>query len=198
MVTYSAPKQMTARFGGTCPACKGPIAAGETILWNGTARHANSIVCSALKAEYDRPVQEAANLLSIADFLNAAKANGLKYPKVRFQHGEVVIRLTLGWKGAINVMRERGHSETWLGRITPDGNVDAGIHRNESLMARLSEIGVNPALAAREYASLTGNCSFCAKALTDEGSIEVGYGPVCAKKYGLPHEAKGTRMATAY
>ena len=37
-----------------------------------------------------------------------------------------------------------------------------------------------------------GPLSFCALPLTDAGSVEVGYGPVCAKHWGLPHTPKGT------
>jgi hypothetical protein len=35
-------------------------------------------------------------------------------------------------------------------------------------------------------------CSFCGLALTDEGSVFMGYGPICARNYGLPHVALGT------
>lgn len=47
-------------------------------------------------------------------------------------------------------------------------------------------------LTAEEAASIglaAHRCVFCSTALTDEGenkSVEVGYGPVCAAKYGLP------------
>lgn len=36
-------------------------------------------------------------------------------------------------------------------------------------------------------AKLTGHCSFCQRELTDAGSLEVGYGPICADRWGLPH-----------
>lgn len=39
---------------------------------------------------------------------------------------------------------------------------------------------------AKEFGVLTGTCVFCARELTDERSIEAGYGPVCADKNGLP------------
>ena len=53
----------------------------------------------------------------------------------------------------------------------------------------LDEIGTlmsNPisesALQGREY----GRCCFCNRELDNEGSIQHGYGPVCAEKWGLP------------
>lgn len=34
---------------------------------------------------------------------------------------------------------------------------------------------------------LATNCAFCGKELRDAPSIERGYGPICANKYGMPH-----------
>lgn len=42
------------------------------------------------------------------------------------------------------------------------------------------------ARVASEYGHATGVCMFCARDLTDERSIEVGYGPVCAGHHDLP------------
>ncbi len=39
---------------------------------------------------------------------------------------------------------------------------------------------------AQHYGITSGVCIACAKDLTDGRSTEVGYGPVCAKKYGWP------------
>lgn len=39
---------------------------------------------------------------------------------------------------------------------------------------------------ASEYGHATGVCMFCARDLTDDRSIEVGYGPVCAGQRDLP------------
>lgn len=51
--------------------------------------------------------------------------------------------------------------------------------------------GARPLTAeeAAEYGHQHDRCVFCHIHLTDDGadrSVEVGYGPVCAKKYGLP------------
>lgn len=39
---------------------------------------------------------------------------------------------------------------------------------------------------AAKFGHLTGTCVFCGRGLTDERSVEVGYGPVCAEREGLP------------
>jgi hypothetical protein len=44
---------------------------------------------------------------------------------------------------------------------------------------------------AAEFGKVTGACVFCSRLLTDERSLEVGYGPVCADKNGLPWGGAG-------
>lgn len=50
------------------------------------------------------------------------------------------------------------------------------------------------ALGGVEYLAQLGResgiCSFCSKALEDPESVGCGYGPVCARKHGLPHSNK--------
>ena len=49
----------------------------------------------------------------------------------------------------------------------------------------------HPARAAGgKHGKLTGHCCFCNSELSDEKSTAVGYGPVCAKRWGLPHGSK--------
>lgn len=65
------------------------------------------------------------------------------------------------------------------------------------MLVALDRIATDPATAASEYGALMGRCSFCDLTITDDGSIAVGYGPICAKKFGLPHTAKGTRKVAS-
>lgn len=39
---------------------------------------------------------------------------------------------------------------------------------------------------AARFGAVTGSCIFCMRTLTDERSITVGYGPICADHNGLP------------
>jgi hypothetical protein len=82
---------------------------------------------------------------------------------------------------------------TYVGGIRPDGEAVGALAGDDALQAHLAKVALDPAKAAKEYAALMGACSFCSKPLTDEGSVEVGYGPVCAKHWGLPHRALGTK-----
>jgi hypothetical protein len=42
------------------------------------------------------------------------------------------------------------------------------------------------ATSAARFGAVTGSCIFCMRTLTDERSIKVGYGPICAGHNGLP------------
>lgn len=54
------------------------------------------------------------------------------------------------------------------------------------LVYRLTEADELSAEEAAKFGQLYGTCIFCWKDLTDERSIEVGYGPICANNRGLP------------
>lgn len=51
----------------------------------------------------------------------------------------------------------------------------------------------DPIKVAAEYGKLTGRCCFCGRGLDDERSTAAGYGPVCAKHYGLPWKEIGAK-----
>lgn len=42
------------------------------------------------------------------------------------------------------------------------------------------------AAQAKQWGDIYGNCVFCGRTLTDERSIDAGYGPVCAEHNDLP------------
>jgi hypothetical protein len=48
-----------------------------------------------------------------------------------------------------------------------------------------ADMRVNAEQAAR-FGKLWGSCVFCSRLLTDERSVTVGYGPICAEHNGLP------------
>jgi len=192
-----APKTMISKFPGTCSRCRGRFPAGTAIEWaKGVgATHANLAVCGVTASAPATPqLVPTIDLKPIADFLNAAKARGLKYPKARFLApggGELKLSLAgAGSKapGSIQIVVR----DIWVGRVETDGRVVGdSLLQNDVLGHYLLTIAGNPAEAAKAYGALLCRCSFCGLALADAGSVEVGYGPVCAKKWGLPHVPKG-------
>lgn len=180
---------ITAKFNGRCVGCGETLVAGTAIEWTKGvgARHVG--LCPAVQA---RPVVTV-KAASIVAFLTAARERGLKFPKVRFlapRGGEM--RLSLAgasskYPGAVQVKIDG----EWIGRVGADGVV-AGRAMDAMVVATITAIAADPAAAAKAYGAMMSRCSFCGLALTDAGSAEVGYGPVCAKHYGLPHAPKGT------
>lgn len=190
---------ITARYGGRCGRCGEWFEAGTAILWErGTAAtHATLAACEAAKVAADAKrsaPKVVVSLEGLVAFLDGAKQRGLKYPKARFlAPGGGELRLSVAgeqsrFPGCIQVVVR----DTWIGRVRPDGSVDGQLKTDTRVLETLRAIALDPVTAAKAYGALMCRCSFCDAALTDAGSVEVGYGPVCAKHWGLPHHPKGT------
>jgi len=136
------------------------------------------------------------NVVGVIDLLGRAKANGLKYPKLRLQ-------LPDGTKVQVAIAGERSRTpgfvmltdggkypdNLYFGRISPAGQLDIGRDghtRADALVQLLVRLSFNPAKVAADYGHLTGHCCFCRLQLNDARSTTVGYGPICAEKYALP------------
>jgi Family of unknown function (DUF6011) len=204
-------KQITSKYEGRCKACNNQFPAGTTILWSAGfgAKHrtcppvvllvrTGSGIDSGIKVA-TKPEGPKVDLASVAAFINGAQERGLKFPKVRFVSStNEEIRLSVAGEkskapGSVQVKL----AGEWIGRVELDGSITGRTLRdNAALLADLVAIAKDPAVAAKRYAQLFGNCSFCSKQLTDAGSIEVGYGPICAAHWGLPHTPKGTPVLT--
>lgn len=133
-------------------------------------------------------------------FGNASKS-GLKHPKLRFDIpilGEV--RLSVAGErsrspGAINVTDGGRFGEnTWYGRVTLDGefiiNTRCTPEQSKIIASFMKLLAKNPAWVASVCGRHMGRCCFCGLELTDERSLLVGYGPVCAEKWVMPWGAR--------
>lgn len=193
---------ITSKFPGKCDACGGPIKIGDKIEWSrgSKPRHETINQCAAAKKAMHAHAQIATNpviinLKPIADFLTATIGRGLKSPKLRVLHtdGKSELRLSITKAGVSPGSIAVTIGGTFTGCIRPNGQTTGGVAADETLQKHLLRVAEDPITAAKEYAALMGLCSFCHKPLTEEGSVEVGYGPVCAKHWGLPHKYIGTK-----
>jgi hypothetical protein len=137
---------------------------------------------------------EFASIISLFDHAKSA----LKRPKIRFEIPAIgEIRLSVAGPnsrspGSINVTDAGSYgSNTWYGRVTRDGEFILN-PRCDTLQAKtiaefLRLFAKNPSLLASTYGRKTGNCCFCGRFLTDERSVYVGYGPVCAEHFSMPY-----------
>jgi len=128
-----------------------------------------------------------------------AAANGRrpKNPKVTINNGTVVVTFKrCGDKskapGAINVHEGDGKggfgNDGWVGRIGRDGDFLLVGHKAtqpSSVKALVRAFADDPEGIAAAHGHLVNACCFCSRTLTDGRSIAVGFGPVCADKFGL-------------
>lgn len=186
------------RFPGKCNACGFRFPAGEDIEWSKSvigAKHATVAQCVEARKQQEgvKPATKL-DLTPISKLLKAAQDRGLKTPKLRVLaidgRTEVAIGLTVKGRAPGSVTVKVGG--IYFGSVLPDGTPTQQVSSDPLLQQHLLQVAKEPAAAAKQYAALMCQCSFCGKALTDEGSVEVGYGPVCAKHWGLPHRALGS------
>lgn len=195
-------KRMTSKFPGTCTRCRTRFPEGTPIIWTDAPRgaaHADAATCDAAKAAAAPPKPTVtADGSPIVAFLTAAQARGLKFPQACFLAPGGFVRLSIAgdqskYPGSVQVkLGALGTTPEWIGRIEPTGRVANRLADMPEVLEALTAIAADPAAAAKAYGMVAGRCSFCDAPITDAGSVDVGYGPTCAKRYGLPHTAKGT------
>lgn len=78
------------------------------------------------------------------------------------------------------------HGE-YYGKINPDGSTRWSLDLTGDMRAVMREFAMRGVEYLYEVGKQTGICCFCGRELSDPESVECGYGPVCARKYGLPH-----------
>jgi len=179
-----------ARYPGTCTKCKGRILIGQKIDWigGGCASH-NSVADCDLAKMQEPLVAVNLDVTLIVAFLQAAHTRGLKHPRARFlSPSNREMRLSLvgpGRRAPVGSVLILIEGE-FIGVVEPSGAVSGRLRSQKPLQELLIEIAKDPAGAAHAYGALMGRCSFCNLPITDAGSVEVGYGPICAASYGLP------------
>lgn len=122
----------------------------------------------------------AVELGKIGEAFEAAKASGLKWPKL---HLKTFVFSMAGENsknpGAIYV---KDGSE-YLGKIIGGKLItvrSCGTEREQAIL----DIVADPEAAAVAHGVATGSCSCCNRELTNPESIERGIGPICAAKWG--------------
>lgn len=88
------------------------------------------------------------------------------------------------FKVVIGVTSGKPYAKVWVSE--PDSYTVKGWNYAPGAVKRLNAGMRVTAEQAARFGRLTGACVFCSRKLTDERSIEVGYGPVCAEREGLP------------
>lgn len=77
-------------------------------------------------------------------------------------------------------------ANVYYGKITPNGKFEPAKACSDEIRDLIVALAKDPVGVARAYGLATKYCCFCAAELTAGESQAVGYGPICAEKYGLP------------
>lgn len=142
-------------------------------------------------------------LLRIFEMFATAVSGKLKHPSIRLADDQDQ-RLNLSL--AAETSKNPGYiyvkgNQGYLGKISPTGVFMPVSICPPTVKTQLLAFAADPETIAAKYGKLTGCCCFCNRKLDDDRSTEVGYGPVCAKKFGLnwgTHQvASGTELAHA-
>lgn len=124
----------------------------------------------------------------------ARAAESLKAPRVRFLTdtlGEFFVAPAPATGKNAGFLYVKSGGNGYLGKISPDGVFSPSREAPENVLDALVTFAADPAAAALAYGQATSNCCFCALKLEDPVSVELGYGPICAKRWGLPHRHTG-------
>jgi hypothetical protein len=150
-----------------------------------------------LVAKANRPaaktVEVRGAIAEIFALFTRAAAAGLKFPKIRLAADDdtPVVFSRAGEKSRYTgeIMVTDGGpfgSNRYFGRIDAAGYLHEGRDLTYSVRTLIENFAADPAGVAAIYGKRTGSCCFCRKELSTRESLAVGYGPICAEKFGLP------------
>lgn len=122
-------------------------------------------------------------VVKIVALLRCALDAGMKRPKIVFNGLRVTAFSSRSkYAGDFKVM----FNSVYAGRIDPQGNAFIYQGEIEDCVDVLDEFNSDPVAKAVHNGRLTGTCCFCGQPLTTKESVGMGYGPICADRYGLP------------
>lgn len=146
-----------------------------------------------------RNIAPGLNLSKIIEIFDTAFANEKKFPRIVLAEAfdddrtEVLVKIVRcgsrsQYEGAANI---KTADDEWAGRINRDGTVlRAGKGKFAEVENILRELAADPLQVLKQNGIATSQCCYCGRALNDPRSREVGYGPICADKYGLPYGSR--------
>jgi hypothetical protein len=138
----------------------------------------------ARQAERSAAVQQKAviDLRKIHEIFGNAQQSGLK--RIAMTIGDLRISLAPATGSNAGCLYVKDSGE-YAGKITQDGKFFGLREARKEIEAELIELATDPLAKAKQHGQQTGQCSCCGRELTNEDSIGLGIGPICAQKWGI-------------
>lgn len=146
-----------------------------------------------------QPAAAPAPAINASSIVTLFQTAGGKRARIVFEDDKGVgFRLTVAggqsrFPGSINVTDTTGDFEgrVWFGRIHLDGTWERSRRADAVQAAQVEQalvtFAADPDGQSAAFGRRTGVCAFCNLQLTHEESIKLGRGPICSKRWGLPH-----------
>lgn len=132
----------------------------------------------AARQQAQLPRAEALDLAKVLQAIQAGKASGLKWVRLRFDG--VTIEEAAKHPGVLYIKRG-DQDRTYLGKVV-DGRFLPSRDCNQDDQQKIRLIAADPFAAAKVYGNITNNCCVCGKELSNKESVELGIGPICGKR----------------
>lgn len=153
-----------------------------------------------------KPSAVSLTLPRIRILLRTAREAGIEKPKIRLTLpgglGRIIIQTNRGSRIFINDAERkyfnnkkgREYAVTY-GEIDPESLFVVSPYAKPEFINAVTDIlsafETDPAKVSSLEGHATGHCCFCARRLDNPESVKVGYGPICAERYGLAHGGTG-------
>lgn len=169
-----------AKFDGKCVKCQGEIAAGSPAMWDGPGS-LHHPVCPEKVAFVDAQ--------KIHDMMQSARTHR-KFPTIDFRAEGLQFKIAgprSRYHGSVLITDAVAPNGAYFGRINfKTGAWIQAPNVPQSVVDFVTAFAADPATIVGQAGRDADSCCFCDLALTDERSRHAGYGPTCAKNYGIP------------
>jgi len=141
---------------------------------------------ASAKAKAPKPTPAASEKLpNIRALIDSALHNSsLKAPSFTFK-GLRFKMAASNSRHAGRIFVDRGEFGTSVACIELNGDLTKYSLMNDEFMAVINDLESNPEKKIAEHGKALNECCYCSKTLSDERSVEAGYGATCAKNWGL-------------
>ncbi len=126
------------------------------------------------------PVLSALDVSAIATAFAAARAAGIKAPRLRLDTFVFSRAPDTGANAGAVYVTQDGE---YLGKVV-DGLFRPTRACDAATTTRVIAAASDPHNAAKAYGARTGVCSCCGRELTNKISVDLGIGPICRDKFG--------------